>query len=176
MKTLFAALASVSLLTAPMALGPTPALAQHSHGGGGSGFSGGSHAGFSSGGYHGGGFHDGGYGHGGFGHGGYGHGGYGRGGYGYGFAGAAFGLFLGAAIADSWYYGYPDYYDYYGPYGVAGPYPYDYGYDDAPPPGAYGGPPPAQYQTPPSGQAQQGQACGSWSWNPAQSKYNWVPC
>ena len=33
MKKIVAALASVSLLAAPLALGPTPAMAQHSHGG-----------------------------------------------------------------------------------------------------------------------------------------------
>ena len=152
MKKIVAALASASLLAALLALGPMPALAQHSHGG--HGVSGGfSHGGF----------------RGGF------RGGFGRGGFrgGFPFAGAAFGLFLGAAIADSWYYDYPDYYGYYGPYG--GPGPYDY--DGAPPPGPYGdGPPPPQYQSPPQGAAQPGQACGSWVWSPAQSKYNWVGC
>lgn len=166
MKTLFAALASVSLLTAPLALSPVPAMAQHSHGSGGF-----SHGGFSHGG-----FSHGGFGRGGFGHsGGYGWrgGGYGwRGGYGYGwgFGGLAAGLFLGAAIADS--YDYPAYYGYWGPYGV--PYPYDY--DDGPPPpyadGDEGPPPPGQYSSAPP----QGQACGSWSWDAGQSKYNWVPC
>jgi hypothetical protein len=163
MKKIVAALASVSLLAAPMALGPTPAMAQHSHGGsGGRGFSGFSHGGSFRGGFRGGN-------HGGFGY----RGGYGYRGYGPFYAGV-FGLALGAAIADSWYYDYPAYYGYYGPYG--GPYPDDY-YGAPPPPDAYddGGPPP-QYQSPPQGADQPGQACGSWSWNAAQSKYDWVPC
>ncbi|HEX4199587.1 MAG TPA: hypothetical protein VHZ26_19280 [Caulobacteraceae bacterium] len=163
MKTLFAALASVSLLTAPLALSPVPAMAQHSHGGG-----------FSHGGFGRGGFGHGGFGRGGFGHGGFGRGGGWRGGYGWGFGGLAAGLFLGAAIADS--YDYPAYYGYWGPYGA--PYPYDY-YDGPPPPYADDGdegPPPGQYSgPPPQGQAQ-GQACGSWSWDASQSKYDWVPC
>jgi hypothetical protein len=168
MKKIVAALASVSLLAAPMALGPTPAMAQHSHGSGGSGH--GSFAGAGRSGWHGGSFHNGGFYRGGNFRGGF-RGGYGRG---FPFAGAAFGLFFGAAIADSWYYDYPAYYGYYGPYG--GPYPDDY-YGAPPPPDAYddGGPPP-QYQSSPEGAAQPGQACGSWSWNPAQSKYDWVPC
>jgi hypothetical protein len=161
MKTIIAALASASLLAAPMALGPTPAVAQHSHGGFGGGHGGfGGHGGWHGGGFHGGGFHGGGF----------------RGGFhdhgfrGDGFFGGAFlGLALGAAIADSWYYDYPDYYGYYGPYPVDydGVAPYGDGPD---------GPPPPQSQSSPQGQAQPGQACGSWSWNAAQSKYNWIGC
>jgi hypothetical protein len=170
MKKIVAALASASLLAAPLALGPTPAMAQHSHGGmGGHSFAG-RGAGFHSSGFRGG--FRGGY------RGGFNRGGYYRGGYyrGYPFAGAAIGLFLGAAIADSWYDDYPGYYGYYGPYGS--PYADDY-YAVPPPPDAYdddGAPPPPQYQSPPQGAAGPGQACGSWSWNAAQSKYDWVPC
>ncbi len=99
--------------------------------------------------------------HGGF-HGGY-HGGYGgyRGGYrGYrGYGGYPYfvgGVLLGAALWSPWYYGYPGYYyDY--------PDPYYYGPPvAAPPPGV--APAPAA------------PACGSWVWDAANAKYNWVTC
>jgi hypothetical protein len=134
-----------------MALAPAPAMAQH-------GGHGGVHAAGFSGGFRGGGFRGGGF----------------RGfrGNGFFFGDAFLGFALGAAIADSWYWDYPDYYGYLGPYGVE---PYDdYG---PPPPYAYGpdGPPPPQGQAP-QGQAPQPQACGSWTWDAAQSRYNWAAC
>jgi hypothetical protein len=102
--------------------------------------------------------------HGGF-HGGF-HGYYGgwRGGWGW---GVPVGVALGAALWDPWYYEYPGYaYGYY-------PDPYYYGYAYGPPPPPQGGAsPPAAAQAAP----QTGQACGSWSWNAPQSKYDWVPC
>jgi hypothetical protein len=174
MKKIVAALASVSLLAAPLALGPTQAVAQHSHGGmGGHSFAG-RGAGFHPGGFRGG-FNRGGFNRGGFYRGGY------RGGYNRGYApfyAGLFGFTLGAAIADSWYYDSPGYYGYYGAYGD--PYADDYYGAPPPPPGDYDDdgapPPPSQYQSAPQGAAPQGQACGSWSWNAAQSKYDWVPC
>ncbi len=84
------------------------------------------------------------------------------------------GFALGAGLAYQGYYGYPGYayypdYGYYGgyaqpvPQGYAGdPWAYDYGTSLATPPDAGALPPP--------------QACGSWSWDQAQSKYNWIPC
>jgi hypothetical protein len=139
MKTILAALASASLLAAPLATLPaTATAAPHGYGG----------------------FHGG---YGGF-HGGYGWRGYGYRGYPYFFGGLA----LGAALWDPWYYGYYGYPGYY--YGYADPYGY---YGPPPPP-----PPPSGYAQPAQAQpqAQQGQACGSWNWNAAQSKYDWVPC
>lgn len=162
MKTMLAALASASLLATSLAAVAGPAEAQarvgargavvsqpHFRGGGG-GFRGGYSPGW---GYR---------------------GGY-RGYSGGAWAGATLGFALGANLAYPWYYGppvgyygYPDY-GYYGGYvapapeGYAGdPWAYDYGTSVASPstPGAQ---PPAQ-------------ACGSWSWDQAQSKYNWIPC
>ena len=71
---------------------------------------------------------------------------------------------LGASLADPWYYGYPAY------YGYPGYYDYDDGYYDG-----YAAPGYA-YPPPPQGQAAPNTACGSWSWDPARAKYNWIPC
>jgi hypothetical protein len=91
------------------------------------------------------------------GYGGHGYGGYGHGGHGYGYGYGALGLGLGLGLAygldGPWAYGDPAYYD------------YDEGYSGD----AYGAPPP-QYQ------AQPGQACGSWVWDPGARQYNWAPC
>src|ERR1019366_76811 len=96
MKKIVAALASVSLLAAPLALRPTPAMAQHSHGGsGGRGFSGFSHGGSFRGGFRGGN-------HGGFGY----RGGYGYRGYGPFYAGV-FGLALRAGVARFLFFHHP---------------------------------------------------------------------
>jgi hypothetical protein len=110
---------------------------------------------------HGGGFHGG---YGGFrgGYGGFRGGYYGWGGYGWGY-----GFGLGAALWDPWFYDYPPYYYAYYP----APYYYgDYGYAPPPRPPAQTGAAPAQSQAP------SGAACGNWSWNSAQSKYDWIPC
>jgi hypothetical protein len=103
-KKIFAAVASLSLLAAPLAASAQP----FGHGGGG---------GHGYGGQHGSHFNGGGY------RGGYGHGGYGRGGYGYGGAVAAgvLGLVVGSALANS--------YDYDRGYGYDQGYGYDGGYD-----------------------------------------------
>jgi hypothetical protein len=105
--------------------------------------------GFHGGGVHGGGVHGGGFYRGGF---------YGYPGYYYGAAGLGFAL--GASLADPWYYG-PAYYGYYGYYGPPAPVIYaDPAYGYAPPPV--------------SGPAPQA-ACGQWSWDQANAKYNWIP-
>ena len=87
-------------------------------------------------------------------------------GYPYAFAGFGLGLAFGLA-ADPWYYG--------GPYYGGGYYSY---YDAGPPPPAYDdddAPPPAVAAPPPEG-AQPPAACGSWSWDAAHQKYDWIPC
>jgi hypothetical protein len=178
-KTMLAALASVSLIATGLAVAPIPAEAQARGGGG--------HGGFHGGGVRGGGFRGGVVAHpGGFrgGAGFYRGGGY-RGYYGgyrgYGYpgyiGGVGLGFALGAALAYPWYYDYPAY-GYYGYGGYApvttvepqtypgDPWAYDYGTSSAYPSAA---PPQAQSSQAP-------QACGSWSWDPSQSKYNWVPC
>jgi hypothetical protein len=108
MKRILTALASVALVSAPLA-----AHAQH------------------NGGFRGGAFHTGG----GF-HGGYGYRGGHYGGWGYGWGAAGLGFALGAALADPWYYG-PGYYGYYGWYGPPAPVVYydqpGYVYAPAPP-------------------------------------------
>ena len=99
----------------------------------------------------------------------------GYGGYPYFLGAGALGFALGASLANPWYYGYPAY------YGYPGYYDYDDGYYEgyAAPGGAYPPPPaqypPSQYQAPQS-QAAPNAACGSWSWDPAHAKYNWIPC
>lgn len=152
MKTLLTALASASLLVAPLAAGPAYASPQTHGGGGHASFRGaGAPGGGFRGGYRGAGFRGGGFRGGGFRGGGW------YGGYPYFWGGALLGFGLGAAFFDPWWYGYPAYAGYYGPYGYADAYP------DGPPPA-----PQAQAQTP--------QACGSWVWDASQSKYNWVAC
>ena len=126
------------------------AAAAQQHGGGGHG------GGFHGGGFHGGGFHGGGFHGGGF-HGGSFHGG-GRGGYYYGggypfVGGLGLGLALGA-VAAPW-----PYYDGYYPGYAYAPYDPYYAYDAPPPPAA--GPP---------------AACGNWSWDASQNRYDWIPC
>jgi len=134
MKTIHKLVAATSLAL----LSAAPALAQHSHGGGGSHSGGGYHGGGGNrGGYGGGGFHRGyaggyhgsyrgGYNY----HGGYGwRGGYGR--YGYGADAFTFGLLSGYALGGPWGYSY---------------YPRAYYYDYAPPP-----PPADYYERAPSG-------------------------
>lgn len=185
MKKILVALASATLMAAPLAALPTTAAAQH-HGGGGGG--GGWHGGGGGGGgWHGGGGWGGGY-HGG-GWGGY-RGGWGRG---YGYWGGGYpyfwgGLGLGYWAADPWYYDYPAYYGYAPYYGysyeTSGPADADGDYEEGPPPaGSYNGAPPVNaprgpaaaapsqsYQAPPS------QACGQWVWDAGANKYNWVGC
>ena len=116
-----------------------------------------SHAG---GGSRGGGFH----GSGGFYGGGYRGGGFYRGGFysypGYYYGAAGLGFALGASLADPWYYG-PAYYGYYGYYG--------------PPPQVVYADPAYGYAPPPAVGAAPQAACGQWSWDQAQSKYNWIP-
>ncbi len=113
MKTMLTALASVSLLVAPMAASPSAAMAQ-SHGGGAHG-GGGFHAGARAGGFRGDEFRGSGFRNGGFRDGEF------RGGrhfhddFPFFFGGALFGFGLGAAFYDPWWYGYPVYYGY-GPY------------------------------------------------------------
>jgi hypothetical protein len=140
MKKILTALAGVALVTAPLALTPVAAQAQH----------------------RGGGFHGG---YGGF-RGGYGYrggwGGYRGYGYGYGWGAAGLGFALGAALSDPWYYG-PDYYGYYGAYGPPAPVVY------AAPPPAYGyAPPPQAAPAQPSacGQWSWDQAASRYNWIP----------
>jgi len=120
---------------------------------------------------------------GGFGHAGYGRagfvGGY-RGGYGHYWGGPywggfGFGLALGAAWADPWYYA--DYYPWYYGYPVAyyGPAPvYSYAdvYDDE------AGPPPAPTSAAPQAPSALGgsaaQVCGQWVWHADAGRYQWV--
>ena len=81
-----------------------------------------------------------------------------------------FGFGLDAAFFDPWYDGYPTY-D--GPYGVSGfdpDGPYGYGYGAGAPPSS------SQYQPQWQAQAEPPKACGSWSWDATQSKYNWLLC
>lgn len=105
------------------------------------------------GGFHGGGFHGGGY----RGGGGGWHGGYYGGGYPF-VGGVGLGLALGAVAAPWSYYDgyYPGYA--YGP-GYGPGYASDYAYDA----------PPQQAAAPPA-------ACGNWSWNPTQNRYDWISC
>ncbi len=177
MKKILAALASATLMTAPLVSLPTPALAQH-HGGGGGGW----HGGGGGGGWHGGGGWGGGYHGGGWG----GYRGY-RGGY-YGWGGYPYfwgGLALGYYAADPWYYDYPAYYGYAPYYGGGYSYdstgPADGDYEEGPPPSSADRAPPAY--NPPSGvhagqgpQSQSPQACGQWVWDAGANKYNWVGC
>jgi len=89
-------------------------------------------------------------------------------GYPYAFAGFGLGLAFGLA-ADPWYYGGP-YYG--GPY-YGGSY---YSYDGPPPPAYYEDIPPPAVGAPPPEAAQPPAACGSWSWDAANQKYDWIPC
>jgi hypothetical protein len=176
MKTIFAALASTSLMAISLVLSPSVATARGGGGFHGSGFHGG---GFHGAGFHDGGFHDGGVRDAGF-HGdgfrdhGFHDGGFrGRGFGDRGFRGGFFDddflfddAFLGLAFADAGFYGDPGYY---GAYAYGPPDPRDGG----PSAGGDGAEPPtAQWdQTHPPRQA-----CGSWVWDAAQYKYNWTSC
>jgi hypothetical protein len=177
MKTIFAVLASASLLAVLLALSPTVATAR---GGGGFHGAGGFHGGFHDGGFRGAGFHDGGVRNAGFrGDGFRDHGIHDGGFHGRGFADRGFrgGFFdddflfddtlLGLAFADAGFYDDPGFY---GAYTYGPPYPasgapsaYDDGGDGAP------------YQSR-WDQAQPGKTCGSWVWNADQYKYNWTSC
>ena len=156
MKTFLAALASASLLAAPMALSPT-IVAAHGVGAGGSR---GRIGGFRGGSFRGAGIHNGGFRAGGF---------RGRGFRGDGFIGdellfddAVLGFALGADFSDPWYGENPTFYD---------------GYWDQSGDGAGGAPgATSQYQPRPQFQAQRRQTCGSWNWDAAQSKYSWLFC
>ena len=187
MKVTLAALASACLFAAPIAVGALPAWAQ-SHGGGfhgGGGFRGG--AGFHGGGFAAGGLRGGGLGRGGFGGRGFG-GHFGDGSRRDGFRRDGFrrdrfgdeGLFdFGfGGYFDPWLYGDPGFYgflDY--DYGYGAPYPDETSY---PPPAGrtdWSGPPPSwQYQSPPQDQAAPSTGCGSWVWDPDQSRYRWTIC
>jgi hypothetical protein len=174
MKKILAALATMSLLTVGLAAAPETAAAQSRggfHGGAGvhsgGGFRGGGFTSAGRSGFRGGGFA---VNRGGF-RGGYYNGW--RGGSRY-YGGVGLGFALGAALAYPWYNDYPAYW---GPYGYYGggyvtavpaaplyddPWAYDYGSSSA-------------YPAQPQAQAQP-QACGAWSWNPGQNRYDWVPC
>jgi hypothetical protein len=149
MKSILAALASASLLAAPLTLSATAASARGFGGfhGGGSGFHGGSFrgAGARDGGFAGRGFRD--------------HGFRDRGFRGDGLLADEL-LFdddlFAFALADPWYFDDVGYYD---------------GYVDGPPEAASFGP--SRYQDQPPAQASQ-KACGSWVWDAGQDKYNWV--
>lgn len=187
MKKMLPLLASAAVLAGALAM-PGQAGAQSHHGGFG-GARGGVHAtSVYRGGYRGWGYR-----------GGWGH-------YPYFWSGVGLGLAFGYPWYDPWYYGaaypypYYGYYGYYGDYDVSDapppsgyqdPWSYDYGSGSGPPPASapqYEDAPPRQsapYQSAPAqsappaaapGQAQPPQACGSWSWDPARSKYNWIPC
>jgi hypothetical protein len=177
MKTIFAALASVSVLAVSLALSPTVAAAR----GGGGGFHG-------AGGFRGAGYHDGGIRFSGFRGDGFRGDGFrdrglhdrgfrGRGSDDRGFRGGFFDddyLFddalPGLAFADAGFYDDPGFY---GAYAYGPPYPADaapFGYDD----GGAGAPPPT-YQSR-WDQSQSGKNCGSSVWDADQYKYNWTSC
>jgi hypothetical protein len=159
-KPVIVALASASLIAAPLS-----AAAQRGGGSGG-------HGGWSGGGHGGGGGGGGAWRGGGWGgwHGG-GHGGWYGGwhGHNYGCWGCYYGSFaFGLALGAAWY---PWYWD--APY-----YGYPYGYTVVYPDGGYYydryqrdyGPPPPTYAAP----AQP--ACGTWLWDGQRQQYNWMPC
>ncbi|HXU99159.1 MAG TPA: hypothetical protein VG166_01515 [Caulobacteraceae bacterium] len=183
MKTVFATLASALMLSAPLTLTATTASAM-SHGGGfhGGGFRGGGFrggfggsAGFRGNGIHGRGFRDGGFGHDGFRHDGFRHHRFGDDDFFFDDALFDFDFGSGLAFADDWLYGGPDFYGYPG-YGLGTPWPADYGYRPAGEPGDGSEPPMSRAEPRAGAQARPRQACGSWVWDAAQSRYDWAPC
>lgn len=79
---------------------------------------------------------------------------------------------------DPWLYGDPAYYGFADDgYGYGSPYPDEADYPPPPGPDGGNGPPTWQSQPPaPKDQAAPGQNCGSWVWQPDQSRYKWTEC
>jgi hypothetical protein len=173
MKTFIAALASFTLLAAPL----TAIAHAGSHGGGG-GFGGGASGGgfHGSAGFYGAGFHDGGFRDGHFGNRGFGRRGFrgrGLGGFDDGFLlGADLGL--GFGFYDPWfygYYGYPDFGDYsYSAYTVFSPAPPWNAHDSGLSPEADGS---GAYASPAPPAVPAAKQCGAWRWDKAAEAYHW---
>lgn len=170
MKTFIAALASFTLLAAPLS-----AIAHAGSHGGGGGFGGGAFVGgfHGSAGFHGEGFHGGDFRGGGHGFGRHGFRGRGFGGFDDGFLlGADLGL--GFGFYDPWfygYYGYPDYGAYsYSAYSAISPAPLWDSHDSGVSPEADG---PGAHANPAPSAAPAAKLCGAWRWDQAAQAYHW---